>query len=115
MKILIVVLSLLYIFQNPNENNIIGTWNTLEDNTKVQISEQNGILIGKIKSSDNTKAQVGRLILKDLIKNGNSWSGKIFAVKKNEWYDVEITSKKDALNLKIQVGFLHKNLTWEKS
>jgi len=115
MKILIVVLSLLYIFQNPNENNIIGTWNTLEDNTKVQISEQNGILIGKIKSSDNTKAQVGRLILKDLIKNGNSWSGKIFAVKKNEWYDVEITSKKDALNLKIQVGFLYKNLTWEKS
>jgi uncharacterized protein (DUF2147 family) len=115
MQILIVVLSLLYIFQNPNENNIIGTWNTLEDNTKIQILEQNGILIGKIKSSDNTKAQVGRLILKDLIKNGNSWSGKIFAVKKNEWYDVEITTKKNALNLKIQVGFLHKNLTWEKS
>lgn len=115
MKILIVVLSLLYIFQNSNESNIIGTWNTLEDNTKVQILEQNGKLIGKIKSSDNTKAQVGRLILKDLIKNGNSWSGKIFAVKKNEWYDVEITSKKNNLNLKIQVGFLHKNLTWEKS
>ncbi len=115
MKILIVVLSLLSIFQNSNENNIIGTWNTLEDNTKIQISEQNGILIGKIKSSDNTKAQIGRLSLKDLTKNGNSWSGKIFAVKKNEWYDVEITSKKKALNLKIQVGFLHKNLTWEKS
>jgi uncharacterized protein (DUF2147 family) len=115
MKILIVALSLLYIFQNSNENNIIGTWNTLEDNTRVQILEQNGILIGKIKSSDNTKAQVGRLILKDLTKNGNSWSGKIFAVKKNECYDVEITSKKNTLNLKIQVGFLHKNLTWEKS
>jgi len=115
MKILIVALSLLYIFQNSNENNIIGTWNTLEDNTRVQILEQNGILIGKIKSSDNTKAQVGRLILKDLIKNGNSWSGKIFAVKKNEWYDVEIISNTNKLNLKIQVGFLHKNLTWEKS
>ena len=115
MKILIVVLSLLYIFQNSNENNIVGTWNTLEDNTKIQISEQNGILIGKIKSSDNIKAQVGRLILKDLTKNGNSWNGKIFAAKKNEWYDVEITAKKNALNLKIQVGFLHKNLTWEKS
>ena len=115
MKILIVALSLLYIFQNSNENNIIGTWNTLEDNTMIQILEQNGILIGKIKSSDNTKAQVGRLILKDLIKNGNSWSGKIFAVKKNEWYDVEITSNTNRLNLKIQVGFLHKNLTWKKS
>ena len=116
MKILIVILSIFCIFQNSNdEHNIVGTWNTLEDNTTIQILEQKGMLIGRIKSSDNTKAQVGRLILKDLIKSGNSWSGKIFAIKKNEWYDVEITSKKNGLNLKIQIGFIHKNLIWEKS
>jgi uncharacterized protein (DUF2147 family) len=55
------------------------------------------------------------LILKDLVKSGNAWTGKIFAVKKNEWYDVEITPEKNSLNLKIQIGFLHKNLKWEKS
>jgi uncharacterized protein (DUF2147 family) len=49
-----------------------------------------------------------------LIKSGNSWTGKIFAVKKNEWYDVEITSKANNLNFKIQVGFVHKNLIWKK-
>jgi uncharacterized protein (DUF2147 family) len=115
MKILIVLLSLFTIFQNLPEHNIIETWNTLEDNTSIQIIEQKGILFGRIKASDNTKAQVGRLILKDLVKSGNSWTGKIFAVKKNQWYDVEITSEKNSLNLKIQIGFLHKNLKWEKS
>jgi uncharacterized protein (DUF2147 family) len=115
MKILIVLLSLFTIFQNPPEHIIIGTWNTLEDNTTIQIIEQKGILFGRIKASDNTKAQVGRLILKDLVKSGNEWTGKIFAVKKNEWYDVEITSEKNRLKLKIQVGFVHKNLIWEKA
>lgn len=115
MKILIVLLSLFTIFQNSHEHSIIGTWNTLEDNTTIQIIEQKGILFGRIKASDNSKAQVGRLILKDLIKSGKSWTGKIFAVKKNQWYDVEITSEKNSLNLKIQVGFLHKNLIWQKT
>lgn len=115
MKILIVLLSLFTIFQNLPEHSIIGTWNTLEDNTSIQIIEQKGILFGRIKASDNTKAQVGRLILKDLVKSGNAWTGKIFAVKKNQWYDVEITSEKNSLNLKLQIGFLHKYLKWEKS
>jgi hypothetical protein len=38
MKTIIVVLSFFYIFQNPSEYIIIGTWNTLENNTKIQIS-----------------------------------------------------------------------------
>jgi uncharacterized protein (DUF2147 family) len=114
MKILLFIVSLIAIFQNSNDHNIVGTWNTLEDNTKIEITEQKGVLFGRIKSSDNPKAQVGRMILKDLIKSGNSWTGKIYAVKKNEWYDVEINSKENNLNLKIQVGFVHKNLIWKK-
>ncbi len=115
MKILVVILSFLCIFQNTSEYVIIGTWDTLENNTKIQIVEEKGMLIGRIKSSDNTKVQVGKIILKDLIKTGNSWNGKIFSLKRNEWYDVEIIPQKNKLDLKIQIGFVHKSLTWEKS
>ena len=115
MKTLIVVLSFFCIFQNPSEYIIIGTWNTLENNTRIQIIEEKGMLIGRIKSSDNTKVQVGKIILKDLTKTGNSWGGKIFSLKRNEWYDVEIIPQKNKLDLKIQIGFLHRSLTWEKS
>ena len=114
MKLLILFISLFSFIQNYPNNDIIGTWNTLEENTKIQIIEEKGLLIGRIKSSDNSKAQIGRLIIKDLIKTKDSWSGKIYAVKRNEWYNVDITPKKNALNLKIHVGFLHKSIVWEK-
>ena len=114
MKLFVLIFSLFYFFQLSNDFEIVGTWNTLEDNTKVQIVEQKGVFIGRIISSDNSKAQVGRLILKDLVKTGNTWSGKIFAVKRNEWYDVEISSKKNMLDLKVHIGFVNKTLTWEK-
>ncbi len=115
MKTLIVFLSFFYTFQNPSENIIIGTWNTLENNTKIHIVEEKGMLIGRIKSSDNTQVQVGKIILKDLIKTGKSWSGKIFSLKRNEWYDVEIFPQKNKLDLKIQIGFIQKSITWEKT
>ena len=67
--------------QHSSDKTIVGTWITLEDNTKIQIVEEKGMLIGKIKSSDNPNAQVGKLILKDLVKSGNTWTGKIFAVE----------------------------------
>jgi uncharacterized protein (DUF2147 family) len=50
-----------------------------------------------------------------LVKSGNEWTGNIFAVKRNEWYDVEISSEKNRLKLKIKVGFVQKNLIWEKA
>ena len=114
MKILIIVLSIFSIIQNSSDKTIVGTWNTLEDNTKIQIVEEKGVLIGKIKSSDNPNAQVGKLILKDLVKSGHSWTGKIFAVKRKAWLDVEITSDNNSLNLKIQYGIVHKNLIWKR-
>ena len=114
MKIVVAFLSIICLFQKINESPIIGTWNTQEDNTRIQIVEEKGVLVGRIISSDNKKAQVDKVILKGLIKSGNGWTGKNFAVKRNEWYDVEIISKKNILNLKIQVGIVHKNLIWER-
>ena len=114
MKILIIVLSIFSVFQSSSDKTIVGTWITLEDNTKIQIVEEKGMLIGKIKSSDNPNAQVGKLILKDLVKSGNTWIGKIFAVKRKEWIDVEITSDNNSLNLKIQYGIVTRNLIWKR-
>jgi hypothetical protein len=114
MKILIIVLSIFSVFQHSSDKTIVGTWITMEDNTKIQIEEEKGMLIGKIKSSDNPNAQVGKLILKDLVKSGNTWTGKIFAVKRKEWIDVEITSDNNSLNLKIQYGIVTRNLIWKR-
>ena len=44
MKILLFIVSLVSIFQHFNDPNILGTWNNSEDNTKIEITEQKGVL-----------------------------------------------------------------------
>ncbi|MCA0931371.1 DUF2147 domain-containing protein [Lutimonas saemankumensis] len=105
------------VFCSPSlfsQSDLNGLWNTGKDNTVIEISESNGEIKGKIKSSDNEKAEIGKITLKELIKHGALWRGKIYAAKRKEWYDVEITPKNNLLKLKIDIGFMSKSLEWKK-
>ena len=97
-----------------SKTDISGVW-LAESNTQIEIVAKNGIGSGKILSSDNEKANVGSMILKDLKKDGDeSWEGQIYSAKKEAWYDVEIEREGDELQLEVSVGFFSKSLTWKK-
>lgn len=93
---------------------IIGSWDTGEENGVIEILNNDNNIIGKIKSSDNSKAPIGKLILKDLTKDGDTWEGKIFAVKKGEWYDAVFEVKDDQLLIEVSVGIFSKTIEWKK-
>lgn len=114
MKNLILIVAVLCSFVAFSQTNLIGTWNTGEANTKIEISESKNQITGNIKSSDNPKAENGKVILKYLKKDDNNWKGKIYAVKRQEWYDVIITPKENTLVLEIGIGFFSKILEWKK-
>ena len=114
MKNLILIISILYSFSVFAQADLSGVWATGDDNTKIEITEVDGQVTGKIKSSDNQKAKIGKVILKDLKEDGNRWSGRIYAARRGEWHDVEITPNTDALELKIRVGLFSKSLEWKK-
>lgn len=114
MKHLILIVVTICSFSVFGQSNLIGTYDTGEDNTKIVISESDGTITGKIKSSDNPKAIIGKVMLKDLRKSGNSWEGKIYAAKRQEWYDAVITSKGNVLEIEISVGFFSKTLEWNR-
>ena len=97
------------------QSNITGTWDTGEDNTVIEIIEIDGKPTGKIKASDNPKAKIGKIILKEVKKTGRIWNGKIYAAKRQKWYDAEITHKGDVLEIEISVGFFKKTLEWKKT
>ena len=97
------------------QSNLTGTWDTGEDNTIIEIIEIDGKPVGKLKSSDNLKAQIGNVILKEVNKNGKTWKGKIYAAKRQEWYDAEITQKGDVLEINIRVRFFRKTVLWKKT
>lgn len=114
MKNLILFVLLCFSFSAFSQSSLKGIWNTGEDNTKIEIYQSNEHWVGKIKSSDNSKAEIGKVILKDLKKNDDKWHGKLYAAKKKEWYDVTIVTESDVIELKINVGFFSKTIEWEK-
>ena len=115
MKQIAIIFCVLFSFTTLNaQNSIAGIWNMGEDNTKIEITENNGASFGKIISSDNTKAKVGKQILKDVKFSKGEWKGKLYAAKKGKWYDAVIKEKGNELNVTIKVGFMSKTLKWKK-
>lgn len=97
-----------------SQNEISGKWNTGDQNTIVEIGQQNGVYIGKIISSDNPKVKQGKVILKDVKPKKESWTGKIYAPRRGEWYDAEISTNGNKLKLEMSVGFFSKTIEWTK-
>jgi len=115
MKNLIGVIILLLSFSTQAQSNIEGLWNTGENNTKIEISKKDSQWFGIVKSSDNDKGKIGKLLLKNLKKDGDKWVGKIYSAKRKDWYNVEIIAKDNILELKISVGSFRKSLEWKRS
>ena len=96
------------------QQSLEGLWKTGIEETLIKIFYSNEQLIGKIKSSNNEQAEIGKIILKDLQSEGNKWVGKIYAVKRKEWYSVKIVPQKEKLDLKIGSGIFSKTLEWKR-
>jgi len=114
MKYLPLAIIMLYSLTAFSQSDLAGIWDTGEENTLIEIAEINEKFIGKLKSSDNENAQIGRVILKDLEQNGTKWTGQIWAAKRQRWFDVEITPGKNLMELEIDGGILTKTVEWKK-
>jgi uncharacterized protein (DUF2147 family) len=116
MKVLKTLFLLMFsIVSTSAQQSLEGLWKTGKEETIIEISFSNEQLIGKIKSSNNEEAEMSKIIIKDLRSEINKWIGKIYAVKRKKWYDVEIVSKEEVLELKIISGLMSKSLQWKKS
>ena len=114
MKNIILLVLTLSSFSIFGQSNLIGNWDTGDDNTIIEISESAGEATGKIKASDNPKATIGKVMLKDLKQKDQTWEAKIYAAKRQKWYDAVITPKGNELEIEISVGFLSKTIKWRK-
>lgn len=116
MKVLTTLFLLMFsIVYSSAQQSLEGLWKTGKEETIIEVSFSGELLIGKIKSSNNKEVEIGKIILKDLRSEGNNWIGKIYAVKRKEWYNVEIISKEEVLDLKISFGLMSKSLQWKKA
>ena len=115
MKQIAIIFCVLFSFTTINaQNSTTGIWNTGEDNTKIEITEDNGVFSGKILSSDNPKAKIGKQLIKDVKLSNGEYKGKLYAAKKGKWYDAVLKENGDQLDITIKVGWMSKTLTWKK-
>lgn len=97
------------------QESIEGIWDSGTENTKIEISQNNGEWVGKIISSDNEKATIGKVILKDLKKQNEIWKGELFVVKRQKWTDVEIVPNGTKLDLIVSAGPSSRKVQWSKA
>lgn len=110
---LVLVISLLSI-NSFAQSDVAGDWIVGKQNTVVKIEKDNGLYIGKIISSDNPDAEIGKLLVKELKEEKDTWEGQIYAPKRKEWYEAEFLRIGDMLKIEITVGFFSKTVEWIK-
>ncbi len=115
MKNLYLILLTFFTFSTMSAQSLVGIWETGEDNTIIEITEENNVVSGKIFSSENSEVKIGKQILKDVKFNEGEYKGKMYAAKKEKWYDAVLKTKGDELEIKIKVGFMSKTLKWNRS
>ncbi|MDX2130330.1 MAG: hypothetical protein SFU91_14945 [Chloroherpetonaceae bacterium] len=113
MKSILISFLLLTAFNRNDQISILGVWDTGKDNTKIEITEENGVFKGIVISSDHANQQV-RTLLKEVKLEGSEWKGLLFVPKQGEWFDVVITKKDNKLLIKVKKGFMSKTLEWNK-
>ena len=116
LRIVIVLLTFgLFSFSSLAQSNVAGNWVAGKEYTVIKIAQEGSSYSGKIISSENPKAKLGTLMVKDLKqdKKGN-WKGQVYAPKRDEWYDAEFTPNGEILEVKISVGFFSKTMEWKK-
>jgi uncharacterized protein (DUF2147 family) len=115
---------------------LIGTWKTVDDETKeaksyVQLYEQNGKVYGKVtkllKSSPDRKCDqcpgerknqpiLGMVILENLtLKDGFYQDGKILDPEKGKWYTCKVWLKDgdpNVLTVRGYIGFFYRTQYW---
>ncbi len=91
-----------------------GIWNTGEENTLIETYQKDGMWYGKIISSDNSKAKIGKDILQSFSKKDDRWKGKLFAARKGKLVDATIVPTGNELKITVSAGMFKKKLKWQK-
>jgi len=97
------------------QSDLEGVWQTGEDNSKVEVFEQDGEYFGKLISSDNPKAKIGTEILRNFSQVNGVWQGTLYAVKRDKLYKASIAPSPDTLNITVSAGMLTQKLSWTKT
>jgi hypothetical protein len=92
-----------------------GPWDTGKDEVHIQIHEKEGALLGEVVSSGNEKLETGKILIKNIAKDGDRWKAEFYALKKKKWYPAVLTLDGDSLKVRIDAGIRKKTVEWQRA
>ncbi|MEO1626227.1 MAG: hypothetical protein AAFV25_13815, partial [Bacteroidota bacterium] len=92
---------------------IQGVWNTGQENTMIEIKASGDQIEGKVLSSDNSKAKIGNVIIKDVRAERGVYKGQLYAAKRKKWMDATFARKADKLVITVSAGWKTKVIEWK--
>ena len=90
-------------------------WNTGEENTVIETYQKDEMWYGKIISSDNPNAKIGKDILQGFVKSKDQWEGKLYAARKGKLVDAKIVPNDSEMKITVSAGMFKKKLSWQRT
>ena len=115
MQNLIFIITFIHLAVNLSaHDDLKGIWQTGRNNTLIEIYEKDNSLYGKVIFSDNPEAPVGKDVLENLTRDGNTWKGTMYSWKKDKRANVTVEPAGNSLKIKIDAGLIPVTLEWER-
>lgn len=86
----------------------VGVWLYLQDSSKIEITEKDGVLSGTLISSENPGYKPGTEILRNFKFKNGKWRGELYLINEQHLVDASLELKGDLLLLEYDYGFITK-------
>ena len=100
-----------------NADSITGKWKDTDNPAIVEIQNKGSYYEGVIVEDSENPGVVSTIIFKNLVYNGanSTWQGKVFSVKRQKDYDVEIRmSDSTKFTMTVDAGLRSKKVEWDR-
>lgn len=114
MKFIIVLSAFFVNLTAFSQSSIEGSWSTGVDSVVIDIYPASDHWEGKVISSDNAKAELGKIVLKNLVKVDEHWEGEFYIPPLGSWLDAKLIPNDQEMEVTAYAWFISKTKMWTK-
>jgi hypothetical protein len=117
-KAFMYVLGLLLVSPALIAADLSGFWQHEELPAWIEVRFEGGVGTGTVVRNDEYPERVGRVLLKELVPDegeADTWRGKVYAERLEEYKDGEISlPQANLMRIKVKVGFMSRTVEWNR-
>ncbi len=93
---------------------ILGCWKDEDQGAVVEVTQKNGVFVGRLISTPHREVKLGIAIFRGLKFDAaeNRWVGRVYAPRRDSTYNATFQVKGNILKMKVTFGLLWKNVKW---